>query len=1147
MASVHSAAKRGDIDLVEHLLKTTANIDVNSVDGNGNSILHLVARFGHLDMLQILFMMNSKKYPFNPFQKNMEGRKPVELAMHYQHHECAELLLRFKYVGSTKVEESAYDEATVQELQETLANIHTDEAIAVMRVKGSISTPILPDTEPHALPALSKTEPLALGRPGSMDNLNSSLVLSHKAKWDAEQQQMMSELEKAGSQLVVYEQEVAEKNKLMAAMEQEFSALQLKYTELTPMKERVLELEVANERLKTQLAEERGRNSVETSKLEVLDELRGSLQAKLHALEADLSEERLRHQQTTTVKASLEAQQREQQVSAAKAEAENTTMRARLEQLQEQRQLEAARHAAQIQAKDMENAGLTATCQHLEAAKQTAEKNAMQVSSAKDLEMVQLRAQLQAAEKQNATISAEVQLLQTKFDLNSEDCERIRDQSRGEQQSLQQMLAEAKEEAMELKQTAAARGRKVEGLTSELETANVKLQARDEEIERMRLLVGHGREEKNKLEEAVAQQKEREAAAHLQEVARLQSELAEKAAEYEDLKNSNASLNKKIIELTRGATQDVEQADREYEELVKARLVVVEKFEQLQETSSKQINELSVRLQAATDNAHTWEMTLIKEQEKLSTEKEKRAAVEAQLEKLLPEVEELRPLPAQLRTVLEQCQEQKDRLKELDERLQANLTSKDRVAMLEEEAIKYKKLHQEDGEKYQAEILKLEEALVNIQTQLQDWQNKYYAEVAGNAVIKQEHDLTKSDLAAKTSALEESEMEVAKLRSEGEAVAAKLKEVQFTLDTDTVFHENLAKEHRDGLLVVERAQKELGEKAAELAKTKDEVTEKEAEITQLKESIEVKEQQSKEAIEAEERTMDQLRAEMEAERKEAAMAKENLEKEVAELKAQLKAELTELKQKLAQETEEKTIKQQLADGTQACLQAAEQLIEEQKAKSALEKSALEKELEGSQAALAEALQEAATITSAKEQAKAACTRVIAERDGVIAERDDLTAKLEENMKELESAAEMLLKFQTKLEEKKTALAGEQEKLDTTTKEAELKGEEIQRVTHALKVSTEEHRVALEALAEKEAEVQSMQGQMDMAKEVFKKIQQEKQWLQEAKEMEEQGNKRLIRSLDQYKRELNRLGAQLKNEAPPSEAKADAAGVPAFLL
>ena len=74
--------------------------------------------------------------------------------------------------------------------------------------------------------------------------------------------------------------------------------------------------------------------------------------------------------------------------------------------------------------------------------------------------------------------------------------------------------------------------------------------------------------------------------------------------------------------------------------------------------------------------------------------------------------------------------------------------------------------------------------------------------------------------------------------------------------------------------------------------------------------------------------------------------------------------------------------------------------------------------------------------------------------------------------------------------------------------------------------------------------------MEKAKEYFKQINEEKDNLAEARAKEEQTNMHLLRSLDQYKKELERLRV-LTNKPlgthQPQAADNDVDGVPRFLL
>eukprot|EP00959_Pyramimonas_sp_CCMP1952_P007494 156758-Pyramimonas_sp.AAC.1 len=88
-----------------------------------------------------------------------------------------------------------------------------------------------------------------------------------------------------------------------------------------------------------------------------------------------------------------------------KAEAQTEDMRAQL---------------LKAQSKEVENAGLTATCQHLERAKQQAELQLLQGKASMDLELAQLRAQLDA-EKSNLRSQSQEALQELKAQLGERD------------------------------------------------------------------------------------------------------------------------------------------------------------------------------------------------------------------------------------------------------------------------------------------------------------------------------------------------------------------------------------------------------------------------------------------------------------------------------------------------------------------------------------------------------------------------------------------------------------------------------------------------------------------------------------------------------------------------------------------------------
>jgi len=89
-----AAAKRGNISLLKKLVEEQGSkLEVNSVDGLGNSALHYAAMGNHLDIATLLF----EKYPnINPSLRNFAGDTPVHKAVEKNHLEFLKLLVEHK-------------------------------------------------------------------------------------------------------------------------------------------------------------------------------------------------------------------------------------------------------------------------------------------------------------------------------------------------------------------------------------------------------------------------------------------------------------------------------------------------------------------------------------------------------------------------------------------------------------------------------------------------------------------------------------------------------------------------------------------------------------------------------------------------------------------------------------------------------------------------------------------------------------------------------------------------------------------------------------------------------------------------------------------------------------------------------------------
>ncbi|XP_075093907.1 protein VAPYRIN-LIKE-like [Nicotiana tabacum] len=107
---LHDAAATDRVDLMEILCLGHADIDLNSVDSQGRTALHIAAIYGHVEVLQFLVSVGS-----DPDMLDSQGWTPLHFAAHYGHVEAVDFLVNhssFAKYAVTKQGKTAYELAT---------------------------------------------------------------------------------------------------------------------------------------------------------------------------------------------------------------------------------------------------------------------------------------------------------------------------------------------------------------------------------------------------------------------------------------------------------------------------------------------------------------------------------------------------------------------------------------------------------------------------------------------------------------------------------------------------------------------------------------------------------------------------------------------------------------------------------------------------------------------------------------------------------------------------------------------------------------------------------------------------------------------------------------------------------------------------
>jgi cytohesin len=86
-ASLHEAAKNGDIDQINRLIEKGGTVDV--IDENTNTPLYIAVGQGHREVAELLILKGA-----NVNAIDNKGRTPLDWANYSQHKDLVELLIR---------------------------------------------------------------------------------------------------------------------------------------------------------------------------------------------------------------------------------------------------------------------------------------------------------------------------------------------------------------------------------------------------------------------------------------------------------------------------------------------------------------------------------------------------------------------------------------------------------------------------------------------------------------------------------------------------------------------------------------------------------------------------------------------------------------------------------------------------------------------------------------------------------------------------------------------------------------------------------------------------------------------------------------------------------------------------------------------
>mmetsp|Transcript_23943 Transcript_23943/g.32936 ORF Transcript_23943/g.32936 Transcript_23943/m.32936 type:complete len:361 (-) Transcript_23943:45-1127(-) len=133
MASVHSAAKRGYLNIIRRQLLERPDIDLNALDERSCTLLHIASREGHAQIVEYLLQLKDSGFNVDIQLTDQDGQTALQLAEKSGHQAIVKLLGDFNKQSDTIPHELISAKNTLIHLQATLAT--KDEELQLLQQK----------------------------------------------------------------------------------------------------------------------------------------------------------------------------------------------------------------------------------------------------------------------------------------------------------------------------------------------------------------------------------------------------------------------------------------------------------------------------------------------------------------------------------------------------------------------------------------------------------------------------------------------------------------------------------------------------------------------------------------------------------------------------------------------------------------------------------------------------------------------------------------------------------------------------------------------------------------------------------------------------------------------------------------------------